>query len=331
MASDSASNLMHRRGLLATLASLPLAGVALTSRAQEWPPRQVRIVAPFPAAGTADTLARALALQLAETTRQNFVVENRAGAGGAIGSDLVAKSAPDGATLVISGIASHVVAPVTAKVAYHPLESFSHIALLGGPPAVLAVNAQAPVKNVRDFITFANALSGGASWGSSGTGTHAHLIGELFREATGARLVHISYKGGAPVMTDLIGNQIPASFTALSSAMPHLRTGRVRALAVTSRNRNPELPDVPTFAEAGFPRLTATTWFSISGPAGMPAAMVAQINTEVRRAMIAPRVRERLAAEGIEAADLDPAAFTQFIKSEIERWTPIARAVQPQS
>ena len=296
-----------------------------------WPTRPVRIVAPFPPAGTADTIGRLLAQQLAEQTGQTFQIDNRAGAGGAIGSDMVAKAAPDGTTLVISGIASHVVAPAIGKTPYHPLDSFTHIALLGGPPTVLAVHTDVAARTVRQFIALANATPQGLSWGSSGTGTHAHLIGELFREATHSRLVHISYKGGAPAMADLLGKQILASFTALSSALPHIRSGRLRALATTSRNRMPELPEVPTFAEAGFPQLTAITWFSLSGPAGMPAPMAAQINAEVRRALGVPKVRERLQSEGIELGDLDAAAFTQYVRSEIERWTPIAKAARTDS
>ena len=297
-------------------------------QAQDWPAKPVRIVAPFPAGGTTDIAARLLAQHFSEHYKQSFVVENKAGAGGAIGSDHVAKAAPDGSTLVISGIASHVIAPAVSKTPYDPVKSFSHIALIGGPPCVLAVHADVAAKSVKEFIALAQATPQGISWGSSGTGTHAHLVGEMFREATKSPLVHISYKGGALVMADLVGKQIPASFTALSSALPHLRTGRIRALATTSRTRATELPDVPTFAEAGLGQLTATTWFSLSGPAGMPAALVAQINAEVRRALRLPKIRERLLAEGIEPGDLDAGAFTQFVRSEVERWTPLAKAAQ---
>ena len=303
-------------------------GVSLRALAQDWPAKPVRIIAPFPPGGTTDIVGRLLAQHFSEQFKQNFVLDNRAGAGGVIGSDLVAKAAPDGTTLLISGIASHVIAPAVSKTPYHPLDSFSHIALLGGPPSVLAVHTDVPARSVREFIAHAKAEAKGVSWGSSGTGTHAHLVGELLREATQLNMVHVAYKGGAPAMADLIGKQIPATVTALSSALPHLRSGRIRALASTSRTRVAELPDVPTFAEAGYPQLTATTWFSLSGPAGMPAAMVAQINQETRRALRSPRFRERLAAEGIEAGDLDAAAFTQFVRSEIARWTPLAKAAQ---
>ena len=319
-----------RRRRLGQGFALIAAGVlpAAPTRAQEWPAKPLRLVVPFPPGGSADTFARLLAQHFTDSWKQSVVIENRAGAGGAIGSDLVAKAAPDGYTLVISGIASHVIAPALARVPYQPLGSFTHIALIGGPPAALCVHPDVPARDLREFVAFAQAGRDGVSWGSSGNGTHAHLIGEMFREITRTRLVHVSYKGGAPAMTDLIGAQIPAAFTALSSAMPHIRAGRVRVLATTSRARLVDLPEVPTFSESGFPQLVAITWFSLSGPAGMPAPVVEKINAETRRALASAKWRERLAGEGIEPNDLDAAAFTRFVQAEVERWTPLAKAVQ---
>ena len=318
-------------GLRAALGAALGGSTARTVLAQEWPARPIRIVVPFLPGGGADTLGRLVAIHFTEQFKQNIVVENRAGAGGAIGSELVSKAPPDGYTLLISGIGSHVIAPAVSKTPYHPLNSFTHIALFGGPPAVLLVNNEVAAKNVREFVALSQATPGGLSWGSSGTGTHAHLIGELLREKSGANMVHISYKGGALAMTDVIGKQIPATLTALSSALPHLKAGRLRALATTSRQRLAELPDVPTFAEAGYPQLTAVTWFALSGPPGMPAGVVATLNTEVRRALHAPRARERLQTEGNEPNDLDASAFTQFVRAELERWTPLAKAAHTAS
>ena len=322
---------LRRRALQGLLAAgaLPLAW--RSAFAQEWPAKPLRLVAPFTPGGSADNLARLLAQHFLETWKQNVVVENRAGAGGAIGSELVAKAAPDGYTLVISGIASHVIVPAMAKAPYHPLNSFSHIALLGGPPAVLCVNPDTSARDLRELLAGAASNPRGLSWGSSGTGTHAHLIGEMLRELARVNMVHVSYTGGAPAMTDLIGRQIPVTITALSSAMPHLRAGRIRALASTARARLTELPEVPTFAESGFPQLVAVTWFSLSGPAGMSPALVAAINIEARRAMAGAKWRERTAGEGFEPNDLDPAAFTRFVRAELERWTPLARAAQSES
>ena len=321
-----------RRRVLRTLAAAGVTALAGTiARAQEWPAKPLRLIAPFNPGGSADTLARLLAQHFSEALRQNIVVENRAGAGGAIGSEIAAKAQPDGYTLVISGIASHVIATAVSKTPYHPVNSFSHIALLGGPPAALCVHPDVPARTVRDLMKMANADAQGLSWGSSGTGTHAHLIGEMLRDLARAKLVHVSYKGGSPAMTDLIGRQIPATLTALSSAMPHLRAGRIRCLAISTRKRLPDLPEVPTFVEAGYPQLVATTWFSLSGPAGMPTNVVATINAETRRAINGARWRERMASEGFEPNDLDAAAFTQFVRAEIERWSPLAKAAQPES
>lgn len=317
-----------RREWLKTALGAILLPVSLRVQAQEWPARPIRIVAPFPPGGSADTFGRLIGAQFTEQFKQSVVIENRAGAGGAIGSDLVSKAPPDGYTLLVSGIGSHVIAPAVSKTPYHPLNSFTHIALCGGPPAVLAVPADSPIKTLREFIAASQASEQGFSWGSSGTGTHAHLIGEMFRELSGARMVHVSYKGGAQAITDLIGKQLPATLTALTSATPHLRGGRIRAIAITSRKRLAELPEAPTFIEAGYPQLTAVTWFSLSGPPGMPAPLVAQINAEVRRALHSPKSRERLQGEGIEPNDLDAAAFTQFVRAELERWTPLAKAAQ---
>lgn len=304
------------------------AATAQAATAPDWPAKPIRIVAPFPPGGSADILGRLIGAHFTERFKQSVVIDNRAGAGGAIGSEQVSKAAPDGYTLLVSGIGSHVIAPAVSKTPYHPLQSFTHIALCGGPPAVLAVPADSPVKTVREFIAASQAADKGLSWGSSGTGTHAHLIGEMFRELSGARMVHVSYKGGSQAMTDLIGKQLPATLTALTSATPQLRAGRIRALAITSRNRLAGLPGVPTFIEAGFAQLTAITWFSLSGPPGMAAPLVAQINAEVRRALHSESARERLQGEGIEPNDLDAAAFTQFVRTELDRWTPLAKAAQ---
>ena len=324
------ARLQCRRRHLAQLVALTLLPAGAAS-AQDWPGKPVRLIVPFPPGGSADTFARLLSQHLSEALKQNFVIENRAGAGGAIGSEIAARAAPDGYTLVISGIGSHVIAPAVSKTPYHPLNSFSHIALFGGPPAVLCVHPGLAARNLREFIALAAASPQGMSWGSSGTGTHAHLIGEMLRDLTGVRLVHVSYKGGAPAMTDLIGQQIPAAVTALSSAMPHLRAGRVRALAITARARLADLPDVPTFTESGFAQLVATTWFSLSGPAGMPPAVVTLLNAETRRALNGAKWRERLQGEGVDPNNMDATAFTQFVRAEVERWTPLARAAQPES
>jgi tripartite-type tricarboxylate transporter receptor subunit TctC len=244
-----------------------------------------------------------------------------------IGSKEVARSMPDGYTLVISGIGSHVIAPVDTPGSIDPMKDFSHIALLGGPPLGMVVNAELPVKDVKGFIDYVRARPKGLSWGSPGQGTHGHLTGELFRQANKLDMVHIAYKGAGPAVADLLGNQIPAAFMTLSSSNAHVDTGKLRLLAVSSSKRVAAYPNVPTLAELGYPQLTGTTWFSVSGPAGMPVAVVDKLNAEIRHGLQSAAVRAAMAAESMEAGDFDPAAFTRFVAAEIARWTPAVKSL----
>jgi tripartite-type tricarboxylate transporter receptor subunit TctC len=303
-----------------------LAAAPLMAQGQSaWPERPIKIIVPFSPGGSTDTLGRLIGQHLSTAFGQPVVIENKPGGGGMIGSQMVARAAPDGYTLVISGIASHVIAPAAPGAPFDPLKDFTHIAMIGGPPVVLVVNAAVPVHDVKSFISYVAAQPDGINWGSSGQGTHAHLIGETFRAATGLKMVHISYKGGAQAVVGLLGNQFPAAFMALPSANAHILSGRLRPLATTASRRLAEHPGVPTFAELGYPALTARTWFGISGPAGMPKPLVDRINAEVRRGLQTPAIRQQLALQSIESDDFDAATFTQYVKSEIERWTPLAR------
>jgi tripartite-type tricarboxylate transporter receptor subunit TctC len=292
-----------------------------------WPDKPIKIIVPFAPGGSTDTLGRLVGRHLSVAFGQPVVIENRPGAGGMIGSQAVAKAPPDGYTLVISGIASHVIAPAAPGAPFDPMKDFTHIAMIGGPPVVLVVNPAVPVQDVKGFIAYVASRPEGINWGSSGQGTHAHLIGETFRAATHLKMVHISYKGGAQAVVDLLGNQVPAAFMALPSANQHILAGKLRALATTASHRLPEHPNVPTFAELGYPQLTARTWFSLSGPAGMPKPVVDRINAEVRRGLQTPALRQQLAQESIESDDFDAATFTHYVKSEIDRWTPLAKVV----
>ncbi len=297
------------------------------SLAQAWPVKPVRIVVPFLPGGTADTFARILAAKFGESLGQPVVVENRAGAGGLVGSEFVAKSAPDGYTLVISGVASHAIAPaMSPKIAFDAVKDFSHIALFGGPPAVFAVHPSVPAKDLKSLIALAKSTPGTLTYGSPGTGTQGHLVGELFKQVTGVNLVHVPYKGASGAVSDLMAGHIHALSTTLTTASTAIRSGRVRALALSSAVRLPDYPAVPTFRELGYPDLVATVWFSLSGPAGMPPELVTRLNAEVRRVLQLPDVRERLRPDGIEPATLDAKAFTEFVASEVKRWAPVVRA-----
>ena len=295
--------------------------------AQEWPAKPVRVIVPFPPGGTADTLGRLVSQKLSETFKENFVIENRAGAGGMIGSEIVAKAAPDGYTLVVSGIASHVIAPLLHKtMPYDPMKDFTHIALFGGPPGVLVVNPSLPVHSLEEFIAYAKANPGKLTFGSPGNGTQGHLLAEHLKQLTGITIAHVPYKGASLAVADLIAGHIPVTSTTLSTAAGQIHAGKARALAVSSANRVPDFPDLPTFKELGYPQLTAAIWFSLSGPAGMPQEIVQKLNAEVRRALKAPDVQQRLRPESIEAGDLSSQEFTQFMLSEIKVWTPVVRA-----
>jgi tripartite-type tricarboxylate transporter receptor subunit TctC len=296
----------------------------VTAGAQAWPTKPVRLIIPFAPGGSADTLGRLTAQKLAESLKQSFVAENRPGAGGVIGSEIAAKAAPDGHTLLVSGVASHAVAPAVSKLSFDPLRDFTHIALFGGPPIVVAVTASLGANDLKAFIALTKDKP--LSYGSPGTGTHGHLIGEMMKQIMGVKLSHVPYKGASLAVADVIAGHLPALSTTLTTAGTQLRAGRLRGLAITATARLAEYPDVPTFAELGYPQFIATTWFSLSGPAGMPAEIVTRLNREVRLALKSPDVRERLRAEGIEPNELDPPAFTEFVRAELDRWAPIVKA-----
>jgi len=309
------------------LAAALLALMAVPGWAQQYPVKPVRIIVPFAPGGSADTLGRIVAGKLTESLGQNFVAENRPGAGGLVGSEIVSNSAPDGYILVVSGVASHAIAPsLAAKPPFDPLKDFTHIALFGGPPAVFGVHPSMPVKDVKSFVAFAKARPGELSYGSPGNGTQGHLVAELFTQTTGLKLIHVPYKGASIAMVDIVAGHIHAISTTLTTASGQIRAGRVRGLAISSDQRLPDYPGIPTFKDAGYPNLVATVWFSLSGPAGMPADIVNRLNSEVRRILQLPDVRERLRGDGITPNKLDPKAFTGYVAAEVKRWAPVIKA-----
>ena len=300
---------------------------AETGWSQAWPARPVKIIVPFAPGGTADTLGRLAAQKLSQQMKASFVVENRSGAGGAIGAELAAHAPPDGHTLVVSGIASHVIAPLLPQGApYDPIKDFTHIALFGGPPAVLAVNPAVQAKDLREFVALAKARPGAISYGSPGNGTQGHLVGELLKQRARIDIQHVPYKGASNALTDLVAGHLPAISTTLSTAATQIRAGRARALAISAAARLPDFPEIPTYAELGYPDLVATVWFSLSGPAGMAPEIVERLNGEVGRALDQPEVRERLRPEGIVPAMMSAREFSAFVADEIRRWGPVVKA-----
>ena len=302
-----------------------------TAMAQDalWPQRAVKIVVPYAAGGSSDTLGRLISVGLTEALKQPFVIENKGGAGGMIGSQQVAKSAPDGYNLVISGVASHVIGPSENPKVYDPLKDFTHIAMLGGPPIVLAINAQLPITDLKGFIAYAKANP--VSWGSPGKGTHGYLIGEAFEVMSQTPMQHVAYKGGSPAVADTIAGHIPALFTTLSTASAQIQSGKLRALAITSSKRLPEFPNVPTFAEQGYPKLIALTWFSLSGPSGMSPAVVDKLNKETRKIMQSQIAKDTLTKQSMETFDWDSARFTQYVGEELKQWAPMIKTVKPEN
>jgi len=314
------------RGILQWTLGAMFACIALGAFAQSYPSRPIRLVVPFPAGGTTDILAREAAQKLTEVLGQAVVVDNRPGAAGNIGSDLVAKSAPDGYTLLMGTVGTHAINPsLYSKMPYDHVKDFAPVVLVAGVPNVLVVNPTLPVNSVADLIKLAKDKPGQINFASSGSGTSIHLSGELFKTMAGVDMTHVPYKGSSPALTDLIGGQVQIMFDNLPSALPQIKGGRLRAIAVTSLKRAPVLPDIPTINESGLPGFEASSWFGVLAPAGTPAAIVARINTEVNKWLQSADAREKLLGQGAEAAGGSPEQFGNFIRAESEKWAKVVK------
>jgi len=309
---------------------LLLAAVLLTpaiASAQDWPTRPVRIVSPFAAGGTADILARMVADHLSSVFKQQFFVENRTGAGGAIGVQGVATSPPDGYNLVITNISMLVTIPVmNPKLVYHPTRDLTNIAYVAGAPVVVAVNEPSGIKSMSQLVALGRKLGKPLSYSSSGIGTNGHLLGESFGKLAKIDVVHIPYKGAAIGITDLIAGHINFGLPVLGSVASHLRSGALVPLAHSAGARVPEYPDVPTLKEVGYPDLTTTTWFSLSGPANLPRPLAERLNREVVAMVKKPDIQERIQRDGMITEPMSIAEFDKFIAAETARWKPVIEA-----
>jgi tripartite-type tricarboxylate transporter receptor subunit TctC len=311
-----------------TTVAATLALTPVTTSAQDWPSRPVRLIAPFAAGGSADTLGRTFAEQLSGTFKQQWVVDNRTGAGGVIGSAEAARAAPDGYTFVVSSIASQVIAPATNdKVGFDTMKDFTHVAYFGGPPIVIVAHPSIGAKTFAEFKTWAKAQTTPVAYVSPGAGTLGNLVAEYWGGKDGVKVEHIPYRGAAVAITDLIAGHVKVGSMTWTSALAQIRDKRVVPLAVSSANRMPEFPDVPTLKELGYPELVATTWFSLSAPANMPKDIVEKVNAAVVAAADSPAVRKRLETEGMEIEKMSSAEFTKFMADEIAKWRPIAKQV----
>jgi tripartite-type tricarboxylate transporter receptor subunit TctC len=315
---------MKRRSLLlaALLASLP--GAAL---AQAYPSRPIRFVVPYPAGGPLDTIARLLGQKVSESVKQPVVVDNKPGAGGNIGADLVAKSPADGYTILMGAVATHAINPTLyARIPYDPVRDFAAITQVASTPNVLVVNSALPVSNVRELIAHARANPGKLNFGSGSTGSAGHLAGELFKSLAGVEMTHIPYKGAAPAMQDLVGGQVQLMFDNLASSLTQVRAGRVRALAVTTARRTSLAPELPTIAESGLAGFDISTWFGVFAPAGTPRETIARLHDEFTRALAAPDVRERMINLGAEPVGNNPAEFAAYIRAEADKYARVIKA-----
>ncbi len=301
--------------------------LALPALAQApWPERPIRWIVNFPPGGAADILSRTLAEYFGSSLGQPIVIENRPGAGGLVGADLVAKARGDTHVVMMSSAASHGIGPVLyAQVPYNPLTDFTHLHLVGTFPSVLAVGPAFSGATLADYLAQARAKPGEMTYGSGGNGTLNHLIGQLLARSAGVTLTHVPYRGSAPAMTDTMGGQIPSLMESTPTVLGNLRAGRLRALATSEAARSTALPDVPTFAEQGQPDVVATNWFGFSAPAGIPPAVAERWAAVLSAALATPAIREKFAAIGVIPGAMGPAAYTALIEAELVRWREVIR------
>ena len=317
-----------RRSALIGGAAAALAGAGPV-RGQDWPTQPVRLVVPFVPGGSTDVLARQLAEKLRARLGQSVVVENRGGAGGTVGSDSVAKAAPDGHTLLMGVTGTHGTAPsIYPRLPYDPVRDFAAISRVVTAPLVLVAKPDLPARTLAEFIAAAKAAPGTVTYGTPGTGTSMHLTGVLFDLRAGTKLVHVPYRGSAVALTDLVGGRISTMFGDLLVVLPQIQAGTIRPIAVTSRTRNPLLPDVPAMAEAGLPEFEVLSWQGLFAPAATPAAIVERLHAETRAAMDSPDVKAFFADQGFNIGATTPAEFKAFVTAEVARWAEIVRAGQ---
>jgi tripartite-type tricarboxylate transporter receptor subunit TctC len=305
---------------------LSLAQTTSTGSGQAYPAKPIRIVVPYAPGGAVDIIARATGQELTKRLGQTVVVDNRTGAGGNIGSEVVAKSAPDGYTLLMASPANTINPSLYSKMPYDPARDLVPIVLIGAVPAVLVVNRSLPARNVKELVALAKSRPGALTYGSGGSGTTEHLAGEMFKTAAGVNIVHVPYKGGAQVMIDIISGEIAMMFINQLGALPHVKSGKVRALGVAAAERSAALPDVPTFAEAGFRDFKVSVWWGLMGPSAMPKEIVTLLNREVGASLSAPEMKERLQALSAQPIGGPPERFAALFADETARWARVVKA-----
>ena len=294
--------------------------------AQEFPAKAIRVVVPFPPGGGTDYMGRVVMQKVGESLGTTVVIDNRGGAGSSIGTEIVARSPADGYTvLIISG--AHAINPsIYAKLPYDSVRDFAPVTMFASGPALLVVHPTVPAKSVKELIALARARPGQLNYASAGIGTPPHLSGELFKTMAGIDMVHVPYKGNGPAYTDLIGGQVTVMFPNVSTAMAHVRAGKLRALAVTTKNRTPSAPELPTISEAGVPGYDVSSWYGLLAPAGTPPAVVSKLQTEIAKVLRSPDVSKNLTSQGLDLVGNTPEEFSAIIRSEIVKWAKVAKA-----
>jgi len=302
-----------------------LAAVATSAFAQGYPSKPAKVIVPYPPGGPTDIVARVVSQKLSDQMGQQFIVENRPGAGGNIGAEAVAKGPADGYTLLVATTAHAINPSLFKSLGYNLMKDFAPVSQLTSGPLVIVAHLSLPAKNVQELIALGKAKPGTLNYASSGNGQSTHLSAELFATMSGIKMNHIPYKGSAPALTDVMGGQASLMFDTMLSAMPHVKNGKLKAIAVTSAARSPAAPDVPTVAESGLPGYEAIAWNGLLVPAGTPTDVVAKLNAELKKALDAPEVKDRFSAQGFGAAWNTREAFAKFIQSELDKWAKVVK------
>jgi tripartite-type tricarboxylate transporter receptor subunit TctC len=319
---SKARTMLTRRTMLAAPAVLLFRPAAAQTA---WPTHPVRFISSSPPAGASDILTRTVANELQQQLGQSFLVENRPGGGGIIGADLVAKAAPDGYTWLTTAVASQAINATLLRQPYNPRTDFRHVTIIGRLPLVMLINKDLPVKTLPEYVALAKAKPGKLNYGTGGVGTLHHLTGELLKIAGGIDIVHVPYRGAQASTQDLLGGRIESMFDSLPSAAPHIRSGVVRAIAVSGPERSATFPNIPTMAEQGYPQLISTNWFGIAGPAAVPQQIVTKLHGEIVKALKTQVVKDRLTNIGVEPGGDTPDATQAFVLAEIERWGKVVK------
>jgi tripartite-type tricarboxylate transporter receptor subunit TctC len=303
---------------------LVLPGLAMAQNA--YPTKTVRVLAPVAPGGGVDLIARTVADRLTKAFGESFIVDNQSGGGGIIASQAVARAAPDGYTLLLGYVGTHGTNPAVRKLPYDAINGFTHIAMVGGTPNVLVTSPALPVKTVKEFVSYLKANPDKVSYGSAGQGTLTHLVMEQFKEDTKTEMVHAAYRGIGPAIVDVMAGQTHAMVPGLAAALPHIKAGKLKPIAVTGAKRHALLPDVPTFEELGYKGFTGVQWYGIMGPANLPKEIVTRLNAEINKQIGTPELKEKLAHEAVETMPMSHAQFADYVKSDIAKWTELVKS-----